>query len=101
MSCFARRRAHILAEPMLRRAPLFLLSLSLGCLARSSAPSEEEPPIEEVLFLRDVRPIFADACHSCHGASLAEANLRLDKREDVLGSRRGAPIVVPFSPEES
>ena len=37
-------------------------------------------------FIRDIRPVFSDACYNCHGpdAKARKAKLRLDDRETVM-----------------
>lgn len=39
-------------------------------------------------FIRDIRPVFSDACYNCHGpdAKARKAKLRLDDRETVMRS---------------
>src|SRR3954454_23022771 len=39
---------------------------------------------ESISFLRDVKPILARRCFSCHGPSKQEAGLRLDQPERAL-----------------
>ncbi|MEO1826443.1 MAG: c-type cytochrome domain-containing protein, partial [Roseibacillus sp.] len=50
-------------------------------------------------YNRDVRPILAENCFSCHGPdkNAREAKLRLDIRADALASK----AFVPGDPEES
>ncbi len=55
-------------------------------------------------FQRQVRPILARHCFSCHGADEKSrtANLRLDVREDAVGPRARRPAaLVPGKPESS
>ncbi|MCH2183308.1 MAG: DUF1549 domain-containing protein, partial [Mariniblastus sp.] len=55
---------------------------------------------QEVLrYNRDVRPILADKCFSCHGADSAarKAGLRLDQREAAIEME----VLVPGQPAES
>jgi cytochrome c553 len=49
----------------------------------------------EALFEGKVRPLLVAKCQECHGATIAEAGLRLDSRKALLlGSDAGA-VVVP------
>ena len=45
----------------------------------------------EVDYSRDILPILAERCFSCHGADgkKRKAGLRLDVRESALGAREG------------
>src|SRR6185369_7187593 len=55
-------------------------------------------------FNRDVRPILAQHCWSCHGPDekAREAGLRLDSRDGALARReQGKPAVVPKNPGAS
>ncbi len=58
---------------------------------------------QDIDYGRDVRPILADRCYSCHGPDSAtrEANLRLDRRADAVAERDGFPAIVPGNPEAS
>ncbi|MFT5094960.1 MAG: hypothetical protein ACI93T_003804, partial [Porticoccaceae bacterium] len=85
----------------LRRTCLLVCAfvLSLEC-SRDRDDSEvlaADSPAQAIQYNRDVRPILADKCFHCHGpdAAARQADLRLDKREDVLADRDGHRAIVP------
>src|SRR5947209_17891554 len=75
------------------RVPLGFL-MTLGIAGTASA--------EPVRFNRDVRPILADACFSCHGPGQQKSGLRLDRPESALKpNKRGDAAFVPGKPDAS
>ena len=71
--------------------------------AFASCLAPEEVKGSELRYNRDVLPILAGKCFSCHGADRAarKANLRLDERESALAIRAGgARAIVPGAPGE-
>ena len=75
---------------------LCLLLISIGAILVTKSKASEE-----IAFNRDVRPILADNCWSCHGpdAGNRKAKLRLDKRESatkeviVPGNANKSPLI--------
>ncbi len=61
------------------------------------------PPGKKVEFVRDLRPILAGKCFSCHGsdAEKRKGKPRLDLKPEVFKKERKRPVVVPGKPEES
>lgn len=65
------------------------------------------PPLfvdaEDIDFARQVRPILAKHCYSCHGPdpSQRKAELRLDTKEGLFSDREGWAPVVPGNLDES
>jgi hypothetical protein len=56
---------------------------------------------DPVVYLRDIKPVFASHCYACHGALQQKAGLRLDTAKFVRdGSDRG-PAVIPGKANQS
>lgn len=88
---------------------VFFLLLG-GVIAKTPAfaqPDEGDMPAAEksskVNFQRDVRPILAGKCFTCHGPDDAarEADLRLDEATDVLEDRGGYQAIKPGDHRDS
>src|SRR5688500_13803300 len=72
----------------------------VGVLASIPAAAAEEsklPPAasERVDFQRDIQPIFAERCFSCHSADKHEGGLRLDRKADALAGGDSGPVLQP------
>lgn len=56
----------------------------------------------EVLYERDIQPIFEEHCLHCHGEDEQESGLRLDQRSAMLlGGDSGLAALVPGEPAKS
>lgn len=55
----------------------------------------------KVDFLRDVKPILVQKCHSCHGAEAQQAGLRLDLRQNAMRGGDYGPVIIPGKASES
>jgi hypothetical protein len=73
---------------------------ALACLAGTSAATADAPA-QPIRFSREVLPILAENCYTCHGpdSKARKADLRLDQKESAL--RKEDPIIVPGSSMES
>src|SRR5262245_22534443 len=56
---------------------------------------------EEVDYLRDVKPILAHRCYSCHGALRQKAGLRLDTAELARQGGDSGPALVAGDSSQS
>ena len=80
---------------------------AFGPAFSAEPPSTEEPsadatPAAAVDFERDIRPIFAAHCGSCHGATKQEGGLRLNAREAAMaGGDSGQKAIVAGDPNAS
>lgn len=69
---------------------------------RVPAVKETTSPEAAEFFEKNVRPILADNCYSCHGPKLQQAGLRLDARAFILkGTDTGKQVLVPGDPDRS
>lgn len=82
---------------------LVLLPAALGGAAAdegSDGPSET-PAKRTIDFARDIRPVFAARCYTCHGPDEQEGDLRLDRRAAAQKGGSRGPLVLPGKPETS
>jgi mono/diheme cytochrome c family protein len=64
----------------------------------AGAALADDPPD----YARDVQPIFASRCYSCHGSKAQMHGLRLDRKADALrGGNSGAPSIIPGDSTQS
>jgi hypothetical protein len=65
--------------------------------------AETSAPADAVDFLRDVRPVLAQHCFTCHGPDAKErkGDLRLDLRADAFADRGDYFVVKPGDPADS
>ncbi len=86
-----------------RRECIFMRSTAalLVCLTGSVLYAAPPSPQDIEFFEKNVRPILAAKCQSCHGPKRQQGGLRLDSRAALLkGSDNGA-VLVPGEPEKS
>lgn len=81
------------------RVALRLALVVLGLFGAASLVPAGEPAAKSVDFSRDIRPILAKNCWSCHGPDVAsrEAELRLDDQASALARK----AIVPGDPAAS
>src|SRR3954468_317267 len=81
------------ASGVRRKSAPFLL---LGFLATQQMPlpAADNPKAIE-FFEKEVRPLLAGRCASCHGATQQFSMLRVDSREGLLRGGNRGPAIVP------
>ena len=84
---------------MLTRLARTLVLLSL--CSRSQPIRAADPPPKTVDYERDVKPIFAKHCISCHGPDKQKSGLRLDKRTNALTGGDSGAVILPGKSADS
>jgi mono/diheme cytochrome c family protein len=73
------------------------------CMMPSAALAQSTEADREKLFEffeTKVRPVLAENCFSCHGATKPKGGIRLDRKEFIF-KQRDEPLIVPGQPEKS
>lgn len=82
----------------------FIVSIFVCHALFALVPADRVGGTEPLHFNRDIRPILANHCFSCHGpdSNTREADLRLDLADKALSKNAsGATAIVPGKPSES
>jgi ankyrin repeat protein/mono/diheme cytochrome c family protein len=80
------------------RFALGLLATLLPAVVHAQLPP---PATVTVDYDKDVKPILAQNCYSCHGNTAQQAGLRLDQRQPALRGGDYGPVIVPGKSAES
>jgi mono/diheme cytochrome c family protein len=78
-----------------------IAALALTPAVQAESPSAAASPQAAEFFEKQVRPILADHCFSCHGDKKQKGGLRLDSRTALLKGGDDGPVVTPGNPEKS
>ena len=78
-----------------------LFAITLGSLSAFAPREAGAAKAQAVDFVRDVRPIFEQACNQCHGPKKAMGQLRLDERGPALKGGISGPVIIPGKGQES
>ncbi|MAW75913.1 MAG: hypothetical protein CMJ95_00790, partial [Planctomycetes bacterium] len=88
---------------VLKSLPRALLGILILPPLLVAGGGEEPPPGALDQFEREIRPLLAQRCYSCHSgrSEKIESGLRVDFRDGIrIGGERG-PAVVPGDPGKS
>lgn len=82
-----------------------LLAIAFGFQAARADESATVPaafPPEQIEFFeKEIRPLFVEHCHKCHGGQQHKGSLRLDSRAGLLKGGDTGPAIVPGKPDGS
>src|SRR6476659_971074 len=80
-----------------------VLALSVvTVLSAFAAETKLPPPVNRpVDFEKDVQPLLAAKCFSCHGEEVQQSGLRLDRRQLALRGGDYGPVIVTGKSAES
>src|SRR6478735_5727754 len=73
-------------------AILVSLSLTTAALGASKLPP---PADKQVDFVKDIQPILAQNCYSCHGEKRQQAELRWDVKAAALKGGEHGQVIIP------
>ena len=88
-------QSSIPTAPMIRRIRLFSLGSGLAMsavLATAQIPTASTSPVN---FEAQIKPLFEQRCYACHGETIAQNGLRLDRKASALGGGHSGPAIVP------
>ena len=78
---------------------VFVFSFALLPLeAQSQLPPPASGPVD---YEKDVKPLLAQNCYSCHGPEVQQSGLRLDRRQNALRGGDYGPVIVPGKSADS
>ena len=80
------------------RAICLFLSIGSSALIQAQMPPAADRKID---YSKDVQPLLAQKCYSCHGEDVQQSGLRLDKRQNALRGGDYGPVIKPGSSAES
>jgi hypothetical protein len=84
----------------MRTLPFITGALAFVLLVTPALLGEDaKTPLRSIEFNRDIRPLLADTCFTCHGPAKTtrKADLRLDVEQDAFADRGGYHVLVPGS----
>jgi len=80
---------------------LFVSTLGYAAVYLPQQPANSKAAGQAVDFVRDIQPIFQQACYQCHGPKKAMGQLRLDDKKLALKGGISGPVIIPGKGQES
>ena len=79
----------------MKKPLLVVLVSSLLLVSLAGQSPRPQAPSTPVDYTKDVQPLLAQNCYSCHGAEVQQSGLRLDLRQNALRGGDYGPVIVP------
>ena len=86
---------HRISSPSCTKLSRFVCGLLLAVTASRLVHADDE------FFEKQIRPLLAEHCQSCHGDGKQEGGLQLTSRALLMKGGETGPVIVPSQPEES
>src|SRR5918992_2872797 len=80
------------------RTMVIVLLASLPVGSQTQLPADATVKVD---YEKDVKPLLAENCYSCHGSEVQQAGLRLDLRQNALRGSEYGPVIIPGKSAES
>ena len=77
---------------------IFLLLTAALASAQTAMPPAAKVQID---FEKDIQPLLAQKCYSCHGDDAQQAGLRLNRRQQAMRGGDYGPVILPGRSAES
>jgi mono/diheme cytochrome c family protein len=74
---------------------------AVGAMSSAAEPLPKDDAAKKADYLRDIRPIFASRCYSCHGPDAQEGGLRLSSKKTALAGGDTGKVISPGKAAES
>lgn len=84
---------------LLRPATYLALAVFLlaGCELANTLDEVDLATVTDIQYSTHVQPLLNKRCESCHGATLAEAGLRLDSWDHLVSGSDFGQVILPFN----
>lgn len=77
------------------------ITATLLCLSSGIIAGENDRRLNAEFFERQIRPLLENKCVECHGADLAEADLRLESAAGLFRGSEAGAVIAPYDPDGS
>jgi hypothetical protein len=95
------RRDELMPRFLIAFVAVYASQFCIGVATSAAEFPRSAQTTKKVDYLRDVKPVLARHCVSCHGAAKARGGLRLDSAKGIRKGGKEGPTLVPGKSHES